>query len=234
MLRLGRPMAWLNRKRSYDRSRVLAQAARAVRKRRPGKALGFYRQILAHEPNNPDLHRRIAPLLAQTGKPGDAWASYRRAGDALVRKGFVDQAIGVYREACDRLPRAPEVWIAVADLEVERGRPRDAVAALLSGRRRFRSRKTMAQALQLLRHARKIDARDFDVNFDLAGLTARCGRRAQARRLLDELAPSCTRAQLRRLRGRQLAIAPGLRPAWLWLRALVGAERPQRPRRLAA
>ncbi len=109
-------MAWLKRKRSYDRARVLAQANRAVRRRRPGKALVYYQQILRHEPNNPDLHRRVAPLLARTGKPAEAWASYKRAGEALARRGFVDQAIGVYREACGRLPRAPEVWIAVADL----------------------------------------------------------------------------------------------------------------------
>ena len=227
-------MPWLRRNRSYDRNRVLAEATRAVRKRRHGKALGFYQQILAHEPNNPDLHRRVAALLARTGRRNEAWSSYRRAGEALVRQGFLEQAIGVYREACDRLPRAPEVWMAVADLEVERGRPRDAIEALLSGRRRFRSRATRAHAMQLLRHARKIDGDDFDVTFDLAGLTARSGRRAQARRLLDEIAPRCNRAQLRRLRGRQFAIAPGLRPAWLWLRALVGAERPQRPRRVAA
>jgi tetratricopeptide (TPR) repeat protein len=221
----------LRRNRSYDRARVLAQATRAVRKRRPARALGFYRQILAHEPNNPDLHRRVAPLLARTGRRDEAWASYQKAGEALVRQGFLEQAIGMYREACDRLPRSPEVWIAVADLEVERGRPRDAIEALLRGRRRFRSRAARAQAMQLLRHARKIDARDFDVTFDLAGLTARAGRRDQARRMLDELVPGCSRAQLRRLRARQLAIAPGLRPAWLWLRAFVGAERPQRARR---
>ncbi len=225
-------MGWLGRSRSYDRARVLKQAAQAAGKRRYAKALALYQQVLSHEPKNSDLHRRVAPLLARTGKPEEAWASYRRAGEALVQKGFVEQAIGIYREACERLPRTPEVWLALADLEVERGRPRDAVQTLLAGRRRFRSRRDRNHAVHLLKRARQIDPHDFAATFDLAGLAARAGLRAHARRMLEEIAPSCTRRQLRRLRARQLAIAPGLGPFWMWLRALVGLER--RPQRLHA
>jgi tetratricopeptide (TPR) repeat protein len=228
---MTRWMGWPGGKRSYDRARVLKQATLAVGKRRYAKALALYQQVLAHEPRNTDLHRRLAPLLARTGKPEEAWASYQRGAEALVRKGFVEQAIGVYREACDRLPRAPEAWLALADLEVERSRPRDAVQTLLAGRRRFRSRRDRNHAVRLLKRARKIDPQDFPSTFDLAGLAARAGLRAHALRMLDEIAPSCSRRQLRRLRGRQLAIAPGPRALWRYLRALLGAERPQRARR---
>lgn len=227
-------MGWLGRSRGYDRSRVLKQATQAVRKGRHGKALTLYQQVLEHEPNNTDLHRRVAPLLARTGKSAEAWSSYRRAGEALVRQGFVEQAIGVYREACDRLPRAPDVWLALADLEAERGRPRDAVQTLLAGRRRFRARRDRNHAVRLLKRARRIDPNDFASTFDLAGLAARAGLRAHARHMLEEIVPTCTRRQLRRLRGRQLAIAPGPRTLWLYLRALVGAGGPQPVRRLAA
>jgi tetratricopeptide (TPR) repeat protein len=227
-------MGWLGRNRGYDRSRVLKQATHAVRRGRHGKALTLYQQVLEHEPNNTDLHRRVAPLLARAGKREEAWASYRRAGEALVRQGFVEQAIGVYREACDRLPRAVEAWLALADLEAERGRPRDAVQTLLAGRRRFRSRRDRKHAVRLLKRARRIDPSDFASTFDLAGLAAQVGLRAHAQRMLEEIAPTCTRRQLRRLRARQFAIAPGARTLWMYLRALLGIGAARSVRRLAA
>jgi len=220
-------MAWFGRDCGYDRTRVLAQATRALRKRRHAKALALYRRILEHEPHNADLHRRVAPLFARTGRPVEAWASYRRAAEHLAGGGFVDQAIGVYRDACERLPRQSDAWLAVSHLEVERGRPRDAIEALKQGRRRFRSRRDRPVAMLLLRRARQIDPRDFDVSFDLAGLAVQAGLRSQADRLLDEVAAHCDRGQLRRVRRRQFALAPGLGTGWRWLRALVGAERPR-------
>ena len=219
-------MAWFRRSRPYDRTRLMAQAGRALRKRRHAKALGLYQRVLEHEPQNADLHRRVAPLFARTGRKVEAWASYQRAADHLIRCGFVDQAIGVYRDACERLPHQSDAWIALSDLEVERGRPRDGIEALKRGRRRFRSRRDRSVALRLLRKARQIDPRDFEVSFDLAGVAARSGLRTQALRLLDEMASYGGRRQLRRIRRRQFAIAPGIGSGLRWIRAVLGAERP--------
>ena len=40
-------------------------------------------EVLAVEPNDADLHRRIAPLLADVKQPDDAWASYSRAVEVM-------------------------------------------------------------------------------------------------------------------------------------------------------
>jgi tetratricopeptide (TPR) repeat protein len=214
-------MGWLRRKKPYDRSRLLKDAARARKKGRRQKAIALYRELLAVEPENPDLHRRIAPLLAETKQPAAAWESYRRAVDRLVSQGFVEQAVGVLREASVHLPREPEVWGQLADLELRRRRPVDAHKVLLEGRRHFRSKRNRSHAILLLLRARKLAPRDFSTNYDLAGLLAKAGGRGRARSLLEEIASWARAGQLRRVRARQFALSPTPAAAWGWMRALV-------------
>jgi tetratricopeptide (TPR) repeat protein len=209
------------RKRSYDRRRILSEATRAQRKGKPRKAVALYREVLGVEPGNVDVHRRLAPLLARTRQCDEAWASYRRAAEGLAQQGFVERAIGVYREAAHHLPRESAVWLAIAELELTRGRRADAVAALCTGRSQLRSRAERPEAIRLLERARELDPTAFEASFDLAGLLARSGARARALDLLEELACGRNGRALRRVRGRQLNISPRPRSAWRWLHSLL-------------
>ena len=209
-------------RRSYDRNRLLDQATRARARGSTKKAIAAYQKVLAHEPGNPELHRRIAPLLAAAGRRADAWTSYRTAVGALVGKGFLAQAVGVLREAADALRREREVWEQLAEVEVKRGRPVDAHAALLAGRRQFRARGDRPNAIRLLARARKLAPGHFAANFDLAGLLAASGEPRAANRILDELSAAASGRELRRARARQLRLRPSARSAWAWLRSLIG------------
>lgn len=219
-------MAWFSRERRYDRARIMSAAAKARRRRKHQKALLLYRQVLAKEPDNPDLHRKVAPLLATTRQEAQAWTAYRSAAEGLVRQGFVEQAIGVFREATGYLPRRVEVWLSLAELEVKRNRPADAHKALLDGRRHFRGRKRRSEAIQLLARARRLDPRHFETSFELAGLLARSGARVRAQRMLDELASWVQGSKLRRVRGRQFGLAPSPATGWRWMRAALGLRQP--------
>jgi Tfp pilus assembly protein PilF len=212
-------------KKPYDRARLLSEAARLQRKGKSKKAVAAYREILAMEPGNLDVHRRIAPLLARTREKAEAFQSYRRAADGLVKQGFVERAIGVYREASRLLPREDGVWLALAELEAGRGRRADALAALLAGRRQLRRRAERPRALKLLERARVLDPAAFEPNFELAALLARDGQRARARIVLEGLAAKAQGRTLRRVRARQLYLAPSPRSAWRYLRALTGVRR---------
>src|SRR5688572_14224195 len=163
-------MAWLGRSKPYDRNRVLAEVARARTNGKTKKALALLETVLEHEPSNADLHRRIAPMRAASQRMADAWASYRIAVASLVKAGFVDQAVGVLREAATNLGRERAVWEQLAEAEQQRGRPIDALEALMEGRARFRSRHDRPEAIRLLLRARKLAPGDFESNFDLAGL----------------------------------------------------------------
>jgi tetratricopeptide (TPR) repeat protein len=212
-------MGLLARDKGYDRTRLLERAARARKRGRLKAALDAYGRILEVEPRNAEIHRKVAPLLARSRQPDAAWRSYRLAAENLVRAGFLERAIGVYREAAGLLPRRREVWAALAELELRRGRRADAVAVLLEGRRRLRRRHDRPEAIALLHAVRQLDPHHVEAGLDLAGLLARTGDRLRALRLLEELAVAARGRELRRVRARQLRLAPGLRSAWRWLRA---------------
>ncbi len=215
-------MGWLRREKQYDRNRILRAAALARHKRKSHKAIELYQQVLAKEPDNVELHRKIAPLLAETRQSSEALTSYRKAAEGLVKQGFLEQAIGMFREASGYMPCTVDVWNTLADLEIQRQRPVDAHKALLEGRRHLRARKHRTEAILLLQRARKLEPRHFETNFDLAGLLARTGARPRAQRMLDELSTWVAGRQLRRVRRRQFGISPTPIAAWRWIRALFG------------
>ena len=214
-------MSWFGSK-AYDRNRLLAEATRARQKGKVKKALALFETVLAHEPSNADLHRRVAPLRAGVRRLTDAWTSYRIAVAGLVKAGFVDQAVGVLREAAGHLGRERAVWEELASAEQQRGRPIDAHRALLEGRARFRGRRDRAEAIRLLQRARELAPTHFEANFDLAGLLARSGRLAEAARILAELAGIARGSQLRRVRRRQLFLRPSGSALWRYLKSWVG------------
>jgi tetratricopeptide (TPR) repeat protein len=222
------PAVSLFRKKTYDRADALARAARAARRRgrrSRRKAIALLRQVLAHEPGNADLQRKLAALLARDGQPDEAWTRYQRALGDLSRRGFTDQAIGLCREAAGCLPREPATWRELAALQVARGRKADAIASLLEGRAHFRARSARPQALELLRAARRIDPLHLEAGVDLARLLARSGARAAALEIAEELLRAHPR-QTRRLCALRLRVAPDLRSACRWLRALCARSAP--------
>lgn len=214
-------MAWLDGDKGYDRARILADARRAIARGKHLKAIALYERVQQVEPENTDLLRRLAGQRARAGQREEAWRDCCEAVDRLVKGGFIEQAIGVYRDFAAQIPDETAVWEALAGLELERKRPPDAVEVLLEGRRWFRSRGKRQEALTLLRRARKIDPTHFEANFDLAGLLARCGAPVPARRILQDLERHVRGRNLRRLRGRLFWLSPGPGAAWRWLSALV-------------
>lgn len=214
-------MGLLRRKESYDRGRLMNQAARARRRGDLKKAVAFYRRVIEVEPRNADLHRKMAPLLARTKKPDESLKSYRAAAGELIRGGFIEQAIGVYREAVQQLPPQRELFMALSDLELERGRKPDAISALLEGRKKFRRRRDRTDASVLLRRIRELDPHHLDATLDLAVILARTGQRNRALRLLDEQAARRRGPELRRVRARSFRLAPSFGTGLRWMKALI-------------
>jgi len=213
-------MLGARRGRTYDRARLLEKAARARKRGRPAKAIACYREVLAVEPDNTDVLRRMARLLARARQAPEAWATYQRAAENLAKQGFRERAIGLYREAAASLPRESDLWIALAGLEVERDRPVDAAKALREGRRHFRGRRRRNDAMRLLREAHRLEPTDLLTACDLASVRARCGQRRAALELLEQQLRHHPHRRLR-IRTRQLLVAPRPRIALDWLAALL-------------
>jgi len=220
-------MGWFDRSRPYDRTRILDAAAQARARKKWKKAVALYRQVLAVERNNAELHARIAPLLAKIGQHFDAWVSFRVAANACLRNGRGDRALAVYREAASYLPREIQVWQAIARLQAKRGKRREAIEALLEGASQFRSRRRWPEAIHLLRRAHEIEPWHFEAVTRLARLLAKSSQADEARRLLEGLETRTSGDRLRRVYGAQFRLDGDLRYAWLWLRAALRREEPE-------
>lgn len=215
-------MRTLRREKSYDRKRLLQHAAKALRRGRRGKALQLYERVLMNEPRNVDLQRRAAPLMVSAGRPQDALVCYQTAAEAFAKRGFLDHAVGVYREAAPRLPRHREVWERLAEFEVQRDRRTDAQLALLEGAGHFGRRGERSDAVRLLRRAYEIDPRHVESGLALARALARIGNRRGALAVLAQMERWARGRARRRVRARQLLVAPGPGTAWRWVAALFG------------
>jgi tetratricopeptide (TPR) repeat protein len=218
-------MGWFGGMKKYDRTRILGAAARARAKNKRRKAIALYRSVIAVERSNPELHARVAPLLAETGQRFDAWVSYQALAQACLREGSKDKAVAVYREAAGYLPHETQVWLALARLHLKRGKQNEAVEALLEGSRQFRARWHWPEAIHLLRRIHSIEPWEFDAVYDLARLLAKSDQAAEARRLLEGLANRCSGERLRRVYGAQFRLDGDLRYAWLWLRTALRKPR---------
>ncbi len=225
-------MGWIARSSDYDRSRILDAAARARSKKRRARAIELYRRVLAYEPQNPELHAKLAPLLAETGQGFDAWQSFRAVARARLREGHPDQALAVYREAALFLPQEIQAWQAVARLQHRAGRSREALETLLEGSRNFRTRWLRPQAVALLRRARDIEAWDFEIVLELGKLLASDDQMHEAAMLFEGLVARSQGERLRRVRAAQLRHRPGPRTFWCWLEAALrrDAHAPARER----
>jgi tetratricopeptide (TPR) repeat protein len=208
---------WWPRRPAYDRARILDDAACARARKKRTRAIALYRQVLAFEPQNAELHAKLAPLLAETGQAFDAWSSFKAVARACLRAGTPDAALAVYRDATLYLPREVQAWQSVARLLYRQRRMREAVETLLEGSRRFRTRWLRPQAIYLLRRAREIDPWEFDVVLELAVLLAHSHQASEAGLLLDALAERSKGTRLRRVRAAQLQVAPGPMGLWRWL-----------------
>jgi tetratricopeptide (TPR) repeat protein len=207
---------------SYDRRKLLDQARAAQKKGRIKKAIRLYQRVLEAEPQDPDIHRKLAPLLARTRQENAALASFGEAVSGLMKRGMEDKAIGVCHETVQFFPKRADVWEAIARLELDRKRTPDAVKALRSGRAHCTGRRGRADALRLLRRAHAISPNDLEIATDLARLLRRSGARAEARNLLAGLGARVPRNQLRRVRWAQLCVDKTPHRVFAWLRALVG------------
>lgn len=216
--------------RSYDRKRTLEKASRAQQRGKRKKAIELYRKVLADEPENIELHRRLAPLLAKTRKREEALHHFGQAVQGLAKRGFPDKAVGLCREAVTFYPTEVVIWEAISDLQLERKRRVEALNALLEGRAKMRGRRLRGNAIRLLKRACVISPDEVDPQIDLARLLARSRQRAEARRILDRLAATTRGRDRRRALGARLCISPTPIGLLRWVGALFTSSSPS-PRR---
>jgi tetratricopeptide (TPR) repeat protein len=214
-------------KATYDRTKILARAAKAEAKGQHRKALAEYRRVFEKEPENAAVLAKLAVLLARTQQYEEALQRFATCAERYAKQGFDEKALAVYRQAVGFLPRQVQLWEQIAVLHGKRGHDPDAIAALLEGRSKLRKRKLRGAAIQLLRAVRKIDPWHFEATLDLGRLLAKTHQRGEARRLLEALCDHQRGHPLRVARGALFWLSPTPAAAWHWLQAALRARVPK-------
>ena len=191
-----------------DRARVKGRVRRAIR---------LYRRVLAGQPDDPAIHRKLAPLLARRRRREESWQSYQVARRSLEERGFDAHAGGLLREAVELLPRNVLAWKGLAEIEISLGRTTDARNTLLEGRRYFRGARRRADAIALLSVAHQLDPDDVEIGRDLARQLRRSGRPRRAQEVLYQLLERIPNRR-RSLRRSLFLTTPTVRSLWAWIR----------------
>jgi tetratricopeptide (TPR) repeat protein len=109
----------------------------------PDGALDAYRRALEIDAGNPTILNNLANLYHSLGREEEARAALKAAdlsaatpfvliarGDLELAQGNVKKALRLYRRAHRAAPNLPEPLVAIARVELERGRSRVARKAL--------------------------------------------------------------------------------------------------------
>ncbi len=222
-------MPLLSRRIAYDRKRLIRRAGELESGWRWRQALRLYRLVLAAEPHDPELHARVAPLLARSRRRYEARESFRRALNGFRRMGDAKRAEATILAAAEALPDDPEAARTRAVYERSKNRHQEALRLLVSTSDRI-ARRRRGAAIVLLREANQIEPRHPDVLLRLARLLHRDGQPAEALFWLDQLEGRVPGRKARALHRLRLRIDPTFRHLWAWLRAPRDAEVPKRLR----
>lgn len=196
------------KKRTFDRTELLAQADKARARGRRKRAIGLYAALLRQDPNDVTVHGKLAPLLASEGLRDEAMSSFRAAASGHTGAGFVDRGIAVLRQAADHFPEEESLWVEIANFHVARGRRGDAVAILTTGGERLLPGRFRAIGAKLLRRALELEPWNVKATLLLARTLGRERRSEEAIALLEGLARRVGGPSRRRARGLAFRLSP--------------------------
>ncbi|MFK7898997.1 MAG: hypothetical protein AB8G23_24420 [Myxococcota bacterium] len=222
-------MSIFSRRLPFDRKIMLEKADRLQKGRRWRHALQLYRQVLAAEPRNAELHYRTAPLLARAKRDAEAWESFRVAAEAMDQQNEAGRHLRILRTAGATLPRNFEAQRALAQAERASQNSDAALEILLTAAERLARRRSRRQSILLLRDARQLAPAHPGVIHTLARRLGQDGQAAEALFLLDQLESRVSGEDHLRTSGLIWRIEPSLRHTWRYFTAWRDFRRQARP-----
>jgi tetratricopeptide (TPR) repeat protein len=217
-------------RRPKTRRDLVTAGDRARAKGRVKSAVAAYRKALSqHDPDDPHVHGKLAPLLAQLEDGAGAMASFRRAAAGHLQTGFLERALSIYLQARHAFPLEPEFHSEAARVHLVRGRRADAAIVLAQGGRAL-GRTRRPEGIEMLRCALGLQPGHVEATLALAPLLRKEGQPDEAWKLLVRIEPGLRGAALRRARWEMLRAAPGFRAGYRWIAALLTADGHRKPR----
>lgn len=218
---------------AYDRREILREAERHRSRGRTRKAIREYEKVLAVDPQDVEVHAKVAPLYIRTGRRDKAKASLRRVVAWYEKQGFVDKAIGMLRLVLKIDRRDLGARIHLADLYLGKALTASALRLLESARRTFGGKRYLKEALAVEEKILSIAPDDFRAQVSKARLLVKAGRGREARDLLwrmeSQFARRGNRTHWRKTRWLLTRHAPSVSTAWGCFLSLFVSPVPYRP-----
>jgi tetratricopeptide (TPR) repeat protein len=161
---------------THDRSGLLDRAENFRSRGKIGKAIREYEKILAADPLDIEAHAKIAPLYILAGRKRKAKASLPHLAAWYESQGFLDKAIATLRLALKLDRRDLDARLRLADLYLQKDLAESALTLLVGGRKLFRGRRFLDQALCVEERILRIAPDDFRAQVATVLLLGKVGR----------------------------------------------------------
>jgi len=164
----------------YDRTGILRKAEGFRSRGRVRRAIREYERVLAVDPQDIEVHTKVAQLYIRAGRKGQAKASLKRVIEWNESEGFLDKAIAMLRvtQGLDR--RDLDVYLHLAELYLGKEVKGDALRLLEGARRAFRRKRFLREAIAVEEKILSFAPDDFRTQVSLVRLLWRVGRKYEA------------------------------------------------------
>ena len=164
----------------YDRSEILRRAEKFRSRGRVRKTIREYEKVLAVDPQDIEVHTKLAPLYIRASRKDQAKASLNRVIAWYDKQGFVDKAIAMLRLALTLDRRDLPVHLRLADLYLGKTLTGDALRLLEGARRTFRRKRFLKEAIAVEEKILSFAPDNFRAQVSLVRKLWKAGRRRKA------------------------------------------------------
>ena len=205
---------------SYDRGEILRKAEKYRSQRRIRKAIREYEKILSADPQDIDVHIRIAPVYIRAGRKDQAKTSLRQVIAWYEKMGFTEKAIATLRLALKVDHRDLATNLNLVDLYLGKNHAVEARNVLDRARKAFRGKRFLKEALAVEEKILGLAPDDFRAQVSLVRLLWRTGKRREAleriRRMEEQWARRGNKPCWRKTRRLSWLLAPSLSTSWAY------------------
>jgi tetratricopeptide (TPR) repeat protein len=205
---------------SYDRGEILRKAEKYRSQRRIRKAIREYEKILSADPQDIDVHIRIAPVYIRVGRKDQAKTSLRQVIAWYEKMGFTEKAIGTLRLALKIDHRDLAANLNLVDIYLGKNHAVEARNVLDRARKAFRGKRFLKEALAVEEKILGLAPDDFRAQASLVRLLWRTGKRREAlerlRRMEEQWARRGNKPYWRKTRRLSWLLAPSLSTSWAY------------------
>jgi pilus assembly protein FimV len=182
-----RAMKFVSHRADYDRTGILRKAERFRSRGRVKRAIREYERVLAVDPEDIEVHTKVAQLYIRARRNDQAKASLNRVIEWNEKEGFVDKAIAMLRVAQELDRRDVTVYLRLAELYLGKEVAGDALRLLEGARRAFRRKRFRKEAIAVEEKILSIAPDDFQAQVSFVRLLWRVGRKYEAEERLWQM-----------------------------------------------